>query len=376
VIEIRKKEDCCGCHACVQKCPKQCITMQEDEEGFLYPKVNEELCINCGLCEKVCPVINQSEPRKPLKVYAAKNPNEEIRMKSSSGGIFTMLAERTINNGGVVFGARFNDQWEVIHDYTETIEGIAPFRGSKYVQSTIGNNYQIAEQFLKKGREVLFTGTPCQIAGLNKYLQKNYDNLITVNVVCQGVPSPLIWREYLEQIKQNDEIKYISFRDKSRGWKSYSIKYVFGDSIIYHKATNDNYLFGFRNCIFLRPSCHLCPSKLGKCYSDITLGDYWGIYAFYSKYDDDKGVSLVLVNSDKGMNFISDICTQFVETSLNQANYGNPMIKNSAPLTQNRKHFWDLYSKVGISSIKLICNQMKPSIMKRFNVLFIRVLKK
>ena len=200
MINIIDKKNCCGCNACVQHCPKSCVTMQEDEEGFLYPIVDQEACIDCGLCEKVCPVLNQGEERKPLQVYAANNPNEEIRMQSSSGGVFTLLAETIIQEGGVVFGARFNDDWEVIHDYTETKEELAAFRGSKYVQSRIGDSYCQAEQFLKKGRKVLFTGTPCQIAGLNLFLRKEYGNLLTVDFICHGVPSPGVWKSYLEEL--------------------------------------------------------------------------------------------------------------------------------------------------------------------------------
>lgn len=166
MISIKDKQDCCGCAACVQRCPKQCITLHEDNEGFLYPQVDESLCIDCGLCEKVCPVINQADERTPLGVYAVKNPNESVRMQSSSGGVFTMLAEHIIDEGGVVFGACFDECWEVVHSYAETKEALAKFRGSKYVQSKIGSTYQQAEGFLKSGRKVLFSGTPCQIAGL------------------------------------------------------------------------------------------------------------------------------------------------------------------------------------------------------------------
>ena len=168
MIKIIDKEQCCGCSACLHICPKHSITFKEDKEGFLYPHVNTETCIDCGLCERVCPVLNQNEERIPEKVYAAKHEDDEIRMKSSSGGIFTLLADQILDEGGVVFGARFNDKWEVIHDYTETKEGLAPFRGSKYVQSYIGDSYKIAETFLKSGRKVMFTGTPCQIAGYKK----------------------------------------------------------------------------------------------------------------------------------------------------------------------------------------------------------------
>ena len=207
MITITDKSKCCGCNACVQACPKQCIEMHEDDEGFLYPRVDTTRCIDCGKCEKVCPVINQAEPHRPIKVYAAINPDEEIRRQSSSGGIFTLLAEQTIKEGGVVFGARFDESWQVTHDYTESIEGLASLRGSKYVQSCIGDTFLKAEAFLKQGRKVLFTGTPCQISGLKKYLHKEYENLLTVDFVCHGVPSPLIWQKYLSETLENFRAK-------------------------------------------------------------------------------------------------------------------------------------------------------------------------
>ena len=238
MIEIVDKHKCCGCAACVQVCPKQCISFNEDEQGFRYPSVDNVVCVNCGLCERVCPVLNQDESKQPLQVYAAKNPNEKIRLMSSSGGIFTMLAESIIDQGGVVFGARFDEKWEVEHAYTETKDGLEPFRGSKYVQSRIGNTYQQVKEFLLSGREVLFTGTPCQIAGLKRFLRRDYENLLTVDVVCHGVPSPLVWRTYLKDfvmcpkgttekntvsisLNEKPVITGISFRDKSTGWKKY-----------------------------------------------------------------------------------------------------------------------------------------------------------
>lgn len=169
MILITDKSLCCGCSACVQKCPKQCISLKEDNEGFLYPIVNTDTCVDCGICEKVCPVLNPEDTHEPLKVLAAKNRDEKIRMESSSGGIFTLLAEPIIREGGVVFGARFDEEWQVTLDYTETIDGLSAFRGSKYVQARTGDTYRQCEQFLKEGRKVLFTGSPCQIAGLNHY---------------------------------------------------------------------------------------------------------------------------------------------------------------------------------------------------------------
>lgn len=198
MIYIKDKKDCCGCSACVQRCPKQCISLHEDAEGFLYPNVDENICIGCGLCEKVCPVVNQSDEHEPLAVYAAMNPDESIRMQSSSGGVFTLLAEKVLAEGGVLFGACFNERWEVVHDFVETKEELARFRGSKYVQSKVGDTFRLAEDFLKQGRTVLYSGTPCQIAGLKLFLRKSYDNLLAVDFICHGVPSPGVFRTYLQ----------------------------------------------------------------------------------------------------------------------------------------------------------------------------------
>ena len=248
MIQIKDKSACCGCAACVQICPKQCISLKEDKEGFLYPTVNRNLCIECGKCETVCPKLHSFEAHEPLKVFAAQHFDESARAASSSGGIFTLLADAVINEGGVVFGARFDSDWSAIHDFTETHEGLQAFRGSKYLQSRIRNTYQQAEKFLKSGRQVLFTGTPCQIAGLKKYLRTDYDNLLAVDFVCHGVPSPLVWKKYLEEtiacqcekksvllhsnplISERGSIAHIhkrkidtiSFRNKDLGWKKYS----------------------------------------------------------------------------------------------------------------------------------------------------------
>lgn len=251
MIKINNKEQCCGCAACVQKCPKHCISFEEDKEGFYYPVVNEELCVDCGLCEKVCPVTNARSPKNmPQMVYAYKNENVDIRYRSSSGGFFTTLAETIIDDGGVVFGARFDNNWRVVHGFTETKEGLKYFRGSKYVQSFIGNSFKQVEKFLKLGKTVLFSGTPCQISALYLFLRKDYENLYTMDFVCHGVPSPGIFKWYLQErinevaqkgdknsvsfstitsipkgdilIPNGIEIKDIRFRDKCTGWKKYS----------------------------------------------------------------------------------------------------------------------------------------------------------
>lgn len=360
MIDIKDKKDCCGCSACVQKCPKHCIALKEDNEGFLYPVVDKENCIGCGLCEKVCPVLHQNEPRKPLKVFAAINKNEEIRRESSSGGIFTIIAEKIIDEGGVVFGARFDKNWEVKHDYTETIEGLAPFRGSKYVQSRIESNFRKAETFLKDGRKVLFSGTPCQIAGLKRYLRKEYDNLLTIDVICHGVPSPGVWRKYLSEIisakyeggkkmtslspNEMPLIKGITFRDKTNGWKKFGFNITIEDVRILEFYRNNVYMKAFLKDIVLRPSCYKCPSREGKCYSDLTIGDFWSIDLYCKEMNDDKGVSLLLVNSNKCMSIIHYLdCIN--KNEIKDYNiYENLALVSSVKLPKERILFYnDLY---------------------------------
>ncbi len=367
MIKVDSKEKCCGCWACVQRCPKHCITMVEDDEGFLYPKVDSSLCIDCSLCEKVCPVINQGEPRIPDMVYAAKNLNEEIRMASSSGGIFTLLAEEIIAKGGVVFGARFNEEWDVVHDYTETIEGLSAFRGSKYVQSRVGKCYSQVEEFLKKGRKVLFSGTPCQIAGLKRFLRKEYDNLLTVDFICHGVPSPGVWREYLKEeiARQCDgknivlshpvfngreaRIESISFRNKCLGWKRFSFVLTlslsdgYGDNklVLLSEPLNKNiFLRGFLANLYLRPSCHICPAKSLKSGSDITIGDFWGIQNVMPEIDDDKGVSAVMVSTEKGKEIWGEITTINYEVAFDDVVAANSALIHSVNLNRYRNMFY------------------------------------
>lgn len=376
MIQIIDKAKCCGCNACVQRCPKQCITMHEDEEGFLYPKVDQASCINCGVCDKVCPVLNQGEPKLPIKVFAAKNNNEEQRLRSSSGGIFIALAEYFIKQGGVVFGARFDKNWEVEHAYAETLEDFEPLMRSKYVQSRIGNTYKEAEQFLKQGRKVLFVGTSCQIAGLKKFLRKDYDNLLVVDFICHGVPSPRVWRNYLKEIqtkrtgiagnetvlssfiKSEPMITYINFREKQLGgygWKKYGFivrsKSSFEENSDFELlstpfATNI-YMRGFLANLYIRPSCFQCCAKAGRSKSDLTIGDFWGIDKFRPEFDDDKGVGSVLVNTLKGNNILRFIELDLMPMTYSEVIYANPSIHSSVTLTKKRNIFWKKYAKSG-----------------------------
>lgn len=353
MIKIVRPEDCSGCNACVQRCPKQCITMTEDKEGFLYPKIDESHCIDCGICNKVCPMQKGTTPTPPVKVLAAYNKNEVIRRESSSGGIFTILAEIVIDKGGVVFGAEFNEKWEVILGYSETKQGIAKYRGSKYVQADVKETYKQCEKFLQAGRTVLFSGTPCQIAGLLGFLGNEYDNLLTVDVVCHGVPSPKVWRQYLLSVRKRMRkrtairrllekvpfyssqhslplIKNIKFRDKSNGWKKFRFVLEFAEtssdskesavlsSTIINEYHKDNlFMKAFLSDLILRPSCYSCPFRgTNRRLSDISIADFWGVENIMPNIDDDKGVSLVLLNTQKAYNFLPLDAILYQETTL------------------------------------------------------------
>lgn len=367
MINITNKEQCCGCASCVQKCPKHCITLHEDNEGFLYPQIDKDICVECGLCEKVCPVLMPYQPCKPLKVLAAINKDEKIRMESSSGGIFTILAETIINERGVVFGARFDEDWQVTLDYTDTIEGLAAFRGSKYVQAQIGDTYKQCEQFLKAGRKVLYTGSPCQIAGLKHYLRKEYDNLTTCDFSCHGVPSPKVWRMYLKEVVSGayKAISDIEFRNKDNGWKSFNFKLSYDaeskKTTLSSCHRQNLYMRAFLNNMILRPSCHVCSAKEGRSKSDITIADFWRIQTHHPDMDDDKGTGLVLIHSYKGLNLIDFSRIKYVDSSYEIALLTNRGLNPSAKPHKNRnKFFYEFETTESLNN--LIFRLTKPSI--------------
>lgn len=381
MIEIKEKHDCCGCSACVQRCPKHCISLKEDEEGFLYPSVDVSECIDCGLCEMVCPWLSRPDRILPVGVLAVKNRNEGERMSSSSGGVFIAVARKVIENGGVVFGAVFDEKWEVRHAYAETLEGVRPMMGSKYLQSRIEDSYRQAEVFLKAGRDVLFSGSPCQIAGLHNYLRKDYPNLFAIDFICHGVPSPGVWRKYLDEtfnisarraadgkntvlsqsLNSLPVITGIEFRDKKRhGWKKYSFvvrgSAVEADknSVLLSDIHRDNpFMKGFLADIYLRPSCYQCKCKNGVSHSDLTIADFWGIQNMMPDFDDDKGVGLVLVNTDGGKKMFDSLDMEVRQSTLEVAKRFNGGFKEKVTIPKDRNKFFIDYCN-GIEVYKLI----------------------
>ncbi len=300
MIEIKNKEDCCGCTACVAVCPKNCIEMKEDIEGFKYPQVDTNECIQCNKCHNVCPIKSPCKQiDKPVEIYFVQSVDEAIRESSTSGGMFTALAEHIVSNNGIVFGATFKDDdlWQVIHTSGEDKTEIEKFRGSKYVQSDMGNCFALVKRNLIENRQVLFSGTPCQIAGLKKFLTKDYSNLITVDVVCRAVPSPFVWRKYVELFKNKygNSIERFKFRDKIWGY-SYSTMSVYmkkGSGYRdYHRGIeSDLWMRMFFSGLITRPSCDDCPYR-NDHVSDFTIWDCFNIKKFVREFDDNKVLTL------------------------------------------------------------------------------------
>lgn len=376
MIQIVNKENCCGCSACASICPKQCISMVEDNEGFIYPKADKGTCVNCGLCEEVCNELQPYGEREPLCVLAAINKNGKVRMKSSSGGIFYLLAEKTIEEGGVVFGARFDENWQVVIDYAEDMKGVEAFMGSKYVQARIANAYKDAKRFLADGRKVLFAGTPCQVAGLHKYLRKLYDNLLTVDFICHGVPSPKVWSMYLDEVvKEGKRISNVEFRNKEKGWKNFNfnLRYNVNDKTISMLSPfpQNHYMKAFLQDIILRPSCYACKAKGCSSLSDVTLADFWGIDTVFPNMDDDKGTSLVFVNTEKGRDALNFTRLDVAETTYERIKPLNPACYRSPNKHAKREEF---FSRLGNENlISLIDDCTKPTFKKKVYIVVNRL---
>ena len=355
-IKIIDKTNCCGCNACREICPKACIEMKPDGMGLLYPEADTSSCIDCGLCVRTCPFINTHEPSPVNNCYAALNKDDRWRLASSSGGVFIELARQTISSGGVVFGAIFAKDWRVVHSCAESIDDVLPMMGSKYVQSDTRDTYQKAKRFLDAGRDVLYTGTPCQIDGLKHYLRKDYPKLLTVELICHGAPAPGVWGAYLEEVwarNQNETetgITGINFRCKQNGWKDYGFEIQKNGAPTFEPARENQYMKAFLQNWPLRPSCYSCKSKKGASGADVTIGDFWGIENAGDVEDDNKGVSCIICRTAKGQDAIDKLNS----VTLWPVDYGtillgNPSLEDSVTFSFSARRFQKIFPKLGFS---------------------------
>lgn len=376
--KIVNLKNCSGCHACFNICPENCISMFKDNEGFLYANIDNKKCINCGLCDRICPILNEYNGNDKGKAYACINKEENIRLNSSSGGIFSLIAKNILDKNGVVFGASFNEDFSVSHIEVTNKNELEKLRGSKYLQSTIGNTYKSVKKHLKQGRLVLFTGTPCQISGLKAYLQRDYDNLILQDIICHGVPSPDVWQKYLKfrQKKTMSTMQKIFFRNKQYGWKKFSLLLDFADGTEYVcPVLDDVYMISFLSNLTLRPSCYDCHSKSLERESDITLADFWGIDSICSELNDDKGVSLVFVNSPKGEKIFEEIkeMITFEQVDIDEAVKYNPSAHMSVNKPKHREKFLKQINENNFD--KIVNKYTKPSFVKKCVIKLKRIAK-
>lgn len=345
MIDIKEKNKCCGCHGCMNICPKNAITMVEDEKGFKYPEIDSKKCIECNLCENVCPILNKTKNDSEPVAYGAYNVDEEVRKSSSSGGIFTLLANYILENDGVIFGAAFESDFSVKHIEINNKSDLDKLRTSKYVQSSIEDTYKKARNYLNKGVKVLFTGTPCQIEGLYSFLRKDYENLYTQDIICHGVPSPKVWRKYLEYREKQDSKKpvRINFRQKDDGWNLYALLLQYDNSAYKKNHRDDFFMKAFLRDVCLRDSCYNCSFKSKNRKSDITLADFWGIQEIDRTMDDDKGTSLVIVNTIKGNELFEKIKinTVYKKVDFGESIKYNTSMYKSVVMPKEREAFFE-----------------------------------
>lgn len=380
VMKLMKtdKAQCSGCYACCNICPVDAIRMKVNEEGFWYPSVDETACIHCGRCIQVCQIDNSKPPKVDMdtEAYACMNLDNGKRLASSSGGIFIELAQYVISHDGIVFGAAFDKDLKLRHTYASTMEGCRAFMGSKYLQSQIGRSYSDAKRFLDQKEMVLFTGTPCQIHGLKLFLGREYANLITADLACHGVPSPAVFDKYISDLEQQHHGKVTSFyfRSKKKGWNNFCTEVHFDTQEQRIQSHNEcPFDKGFLTNLYLRPSCYVCKNKGDNRYSDLVMGDYWGIEKVHKEMSDDQGVSVLFVRTEKGRHIFDAIKGNF--KCLNgDDSYGyteNIAISKPVPMNPHRDDFFVDF-KNNKKSNKPLSLLIKPYIPKEGFLLKLR----
>lgn len=355
-MSFGKGKKCCGCTACQSICHKKAIVMNEDNEGFLYPNIDEKLCNNCNLCRKVCPIYKENAKQvkhTQPKVYAVTHKNDNSRKSSQSGGLFYALAEKILEDDGVVYGCGYSDNNMVIHMRVESIDELKKLQGSKYVQSEIGDSFLNVYNDLLSNKKVLFSATSCHLAGLYRYLNLkkiNMDNLFTCDLVCHGVPSPLIYKENLKYIenKYDSKIEKVNLRDKkSHGWHSHVETYKLENGKIIESRLFTEL---FYSNMALRPYCEVCEFSTIHKPADITMADYWGIEkAHEDLIDDNWGISLALVHTQRGDNLIKESDLNLLDSSIEKCMQPNLKGPSNIPVQRNR--FWNDYFNKGYDFI-------------------------
>lgn len=359
---------CTGCGACVQICPLHCICLKSNTEGFGYPTIEKrESCINCGKCDISCPVVQKQKTLELISCFTASNMDSKILRNSSSGGVFFALSEQIINKGGVVFGVKYTKEWSAEVAYSTTLDGLADFQGSKYVQAFSGNSFVECEQFLKNGRLVLFFGVYCQIAGLLCYLKKEWVNLITVAIACHGVPSPLVWDRYLSEIVNKEKISSIKFRDKTMGaWRNSYFSIYSNIGLQYSIPNRESpYYRAFLNKLIERPSCSNCMFRLGNCHADMVIGDFWGTEEDSSAIINDDGTSVIFVYTQKGVEMINSVSNLKISPidEINAVKNNDGFCKPK-PMHRKRKLFFSKLCQCSNVS-ELLFRMLKPSVCNR-----------
>lgn len=347
IVDQMKKEHCCGCESCRNACPKGAIAMVEDEEGFLYPRVNHDACIDCGICIKKCPIYNDQPANDVITTcYATISSDDGMRARSSSGGLFSQLALKTLEADGIVFGAAYDGVDTVRHRGVESVADLDALRRSKYVQSSTGDTFSQAKRALDAGRQVLYSGCPCQIAGLYAYLGRDYDNLLTVDLICHGVPSPGLFRRYLKETHPANSVSEVNFRDKSAfGWSTHMNAYMKDGSVRRERCTDDPFYLMFLRCLAQRPFCSICKFTRLPRVADLSIGDWWGVEKYDRSLNDGKGTSLALVNNAKGraaFEAIEDDMARCETLPLSQARPRNYTIDRPFKAHVHRARFFKL----------------------------------
>lgn len=381
-----KKEKCCCCAACMNICPTQAITINSDADGFEFPEIDHDLCIECGLCNKVCAFQNiPVNGDGPIATYAAINKNSDVLSASASGGIFGALATLVFDQNGVVFGCAYNEDMEPEHICVDNLLDMKKVQGSKYVQSNINTTYKEAKRYLKDGRWVLFTGTPCQIAALKSYLGKDYNNLITADIICHGVPNAEFFEGYINYLEDNLKGKVIDlkFRDKSKGWGHIEKVIYKKNGIVKGKLIqpfNSYYHSYFLNGDILRESCYECKYACNSRVGDFTMGDYWGIEKVHPKIVTKEGVSVLLVNSKKGIGLIDDLSKylQLTESIFEQAREKNGPLNRPNVKSKKRDVILDTWHEGGYKAVADEYYRMNKNriILSRCKMIIPRTIKK